>query len=178
MKRSCVFFDRDGTLMEDRNYLSDPDGVVLFPDTIPSLKKIAEAGFLMIIVSNQSGIGRGYFTEVELEKVNKRLEDLLVGGGVKLDAFYCCPHVDEDCCDCRKPKSGLILKACEDFDIDLKSSYVVGDKIRDIMTGLNVGTNAILVTTGYGTNEVEKLPKGVPFVSNLSEVADMICKKK
>ena len=132
----------------------------------------------MIIVSNQSGIGRGYFTEVELEKVNKRLEDLLAGGGVKRDAFYCCPHVDEDCCDCRKPKSGLILKACEDFDIDLKSSYVVGDKIRDIMTGLNVGTNAILVTTGYGTNAVEKLPKGVPFVSNLSEVADMICKKK
>lgn len=163
--------------MEDRNYLSDPNGVVLFSDTISSLKRIAESGFLMIIVSNQSGIGRGYFTEVELSKVNKRLEDLLAEGGVKLDAFYCCPHIDEDSCDCRKPKSGLILKACDDFDIDLKSSYVVGDKIRDIMTGLNVGTKAILVTTGYGANEVEKLPNGVPFVNSLSEVADIVCQK-
>jgi len=138
----AVFLDRDGTVIYDRNYLSDPALVELLPGVVEGLKLFKENGFLLIIVSNQSGIARGYFTENELTAVNAKLEDLLKKEGAALDANYYCIHSPDDMCDCRKPAIGMALRAKKEFDIDLSASFMIGDKLSDIQFGNNFGARA------------------------------------
>ena len=157
MGRRAVFLDRDGTIHEERDFLSDPAQLVLLPGATAGLRRLAGAGFALIVVTNQSGVARGYFTEDDVRRVNRALSEMLAAEGVTIDAYYHCPHYPQGTvaeysfvCDCRKPAPGLILKAAKDADIDLVRSYMVGDHARDMAAGRAAGTRTVLVLTGYG----------------------------
>ncbi len=149
MKRA-VFLDRDGTVIEEKTFISDPDEVELIPGAPEALKVIKEMGFLIIGVSNQSGVGRGYFGLKEVEAVNRRMAELLSLYGVGLDDLFICPHAPEEDCMCRKPRPGLLLEAAERYEIDLKRSYMIGDREGDVGAIASVGGKGVLVLTGYG----------------------------
>ena len=141
MKRA-VFFDRDGTLIEDVGYLGTPEGVELRPGAADAVGRVNEAGLLVVVVSNQSGVARGKFTTEDVERVNERVRELFADEGARIDAFYYCPHLPTGTvpgyakqCDCRKPKPGLLHQAARDLDIDLTESFVVGDAVRDVEAG-------------------------------------------
>lgn len=150
MPQIAVFLDRDGTLIEERNYLSQPSQVALFPETIDALKKLKEFGFMLVMVTNQSGVGRGYFSAQDLDEVHRHIAHLLMEKNVELDAIYICPHTPNDRCSCRKPEPGLAIKASEELDIDLSRSYMIGDKPADIGLATAIGAVPVLVRTGYG----------------------------
>jgi D,D-heptose 1,7-bisphosphate phosphatase len=163
MSNHAIFLDRDGTLNEDPGYISDPDKVVLFPDTGEALSLLKKYGFLLIIISNQSGIARGKITNKEVDAVNSRINSLLSEYKVKVDAFYYCPaHPDynnAEECDCRKPSPKLVFEAVKEFDIDLEKSYFIGDAVSDIQCGKNAGIKTILVRTGKGEESFSILQK-------------------
>lgn len=179
-KKPAAFLDRDGTLIFDKNYLSSPEQVKLYSYCAKSINKLREAGFKIIVVTNQSGIGRGMFGESDLKKVNKKFAALLKEQGSEIDALYYCPHIDEDKCGCRKPKTGMVMRAAKEHNIDLKRSYTVGDSVRDYMLGFNSGGKGILVLTGHGRKQREKIKnrKIKPFAvcKNLQQAANLIIK--
>ena len=151
--RRAVFLDRDGTLNEDTGYVSNPDDVRLQPGAAKGAAALADAGYTLIIASNQSGIARGIMTESEAEAVDRRVRELLQESGVQITASYRCPHLPGGPvaeyaieCDCRKPKAGLLLRAARDLDIDLAASWTVGDGARDVEAGLAAGTKAVRLT--------------------------------
>ena len=148
--RRFVVLDRDGTLIEEREYLSDPDRVRLLAGVAPALRELRQMGYGLVVITNQSGIGRGFFDRAQLQRVHQRLGELLQAEGVYLDALYVCPHAPEDGCACRKPKLGLLQKAAEDLGFDMASSIVIGDKTSDIEMGGMAGAVTFLVRTGYG----------------------------
>lgn len=150
MPKPAILLDRDGTLIEERHYLSDPSRIAIFPGAIEALSQLSRAGYALVIVTNQSGIGRGLFTEDQLEIVHRHLEELLAAGGVRLDGIYHCPHAPDQACDCRKPLPGLVRSACADLDLDPARSWVIGDKPADVALAMNTGARPILVLTGYG----------------------------
>ncbi len=147
---SCIVLDRDGTLIRERHYLSHPDQVELLPGVVQGLSRIRALGLRLVIATNQSGIGRGYFSTEELEAVHDRLHSLLAKGGVELDGIYFCPHTPDMGCACRKPGTQLIEQAGRDLGFDPKQTIVVGDKSCDIQAGKNVGGVTALVRSGYG----------------------------
>lgn len=158
-KNSAVFLDRDGTINEEVGYLSRLDQLKLIPGTPEAIRLINEAGMMTVVVTNQSGVARGYFTEDFVETVHERINAMLQEKGARIDRFYFCPHHPvygngpyKIACSCRKPESGLFLRASEELDIDLARSYVVGDMLKDIDAGKRVGTRGVLVRTGYGQN--------------------------
>lgn len=148
--RRYILLDRDGTIIVEKNYLSTVDGVELLPGAVEGLRRLQDAGFGLIVVTNQSGIARGKLTLDTLAEIHAELRRLLAAGGVRIDAFYCCPHVPEDHCECRKPKPLLAFRAASDFGFDLGRSFVIGDKPADIDLGRNCGAHTVLVRTGYG----------------------------
>jgi D-glycero-D-manno-heptose 1,7-bisphosphate phosphatase len=175
MKKPAIFLDRDGTVCREVNYLSHPDDLEIFPFTSKALQLLKEKDFLIILITNQSGIGRGFFDKNTLTKIHKKLILELEKEKVSLDAIYFCPHISEDLCECRKPKTGMIEQAAKDFEIDLENSWVIGDKTADIETGFNAGTNTALVLTGYGQDELQKLQKNADIVGeNLFEIVKKI----
>jgi len=151
-----VFLDRDGTVIEEREYLSDPDGVVLLPDAAAGLTQLAAAGKKLVILTNQSGIGRGYFTQKQSDAVQAKTLQLLKNEGVAIDGIYCCPHSPNTPCDCRKPNTGMARSAAQDLGLDLNRCAMIGDKAIDIAMGENIGAVTILVQTGYGKEELAK----------------------
>ncbi|MBS4029276.1 MAG: D-glycero-beta-D-manno-heptose 1,7-bisphosphate 7-phosphatase [Ignavibacteriales bacterium] len=155
MNNIAVFLDRDGTINEEINFISNPDELVLIPDSAKAIREMNELGLKVFIISNQSGIARGYFSENDLQKVNERLLQLLKNENAFIDKIYYCPHIDEDNCDCRKPKPGMLKQAEQEFGIDLKKSFVVGDRFVDVDAGKNVGAKTILVKTGYGEESLK-----------------------
>lgn len=155
MKRA-VFLDRDGTLNVDRNYLSNPAELVIIPGTGPALRGLMDAGFLLFIVTNQSGIGRGYYTLADMHAVNDRLCTELSRDGVRFEKIYFAPESPESPSRGRKPSPDFLFDARDEFGLDLSQSYMVGDKLIDVQCGWNAGVKkSILVRTGYGA-EVEK----------------------
>ncbi|MEM9805571.1 MAG: D-glycero-beta-D-manno-heptose 1,7-bisphosphate 7-phosphatase [Cyanobacteria bacterium P01_D01_bin.56] len=148
--KKYVVFDRDGTLIHERHYLSDPEQIELIPGIVVGLRLLAELGFGLIIVTNQSGIGRGYFSEHKLAEIHARLTQLLAEEQISLDGIFYCPHTPHDGCDCRKPRPGMLLQAAQRFHFDPAQCFVVGDKPCDINLGKAVGATTILVKTGYG----------------------------
>lgn len=147
----------------------------VFPFAAKAIKSFQNKGFLVILITNQSGIGRGFFDEKDLLEIHSKLVDELSKNGAKLDAIYFCPHISEDACDCRKPKAGMILEAARDFQIDLRKSWMIGDKRVDVETGINAGTKTALVLTGYGKNEVEKVSEKADLIGkDLSEIAEKV----
>jgi len=148
--RPGILIDRDGTLIEDRDYLADPAGVQLFPGVAEAVAAVNRAGVPIALVSNQSGIGRGYFTEDDLAAVEGRVQALLAAAGGHLDGLYHCPHAPEAGCGCRKPAPAMAIEAARDLGLDLPRSFVIGDKRADVELGRAVDASAILVRTGYG----------------------------
>jgi D-glycero-D-manno-heptose 1,7-bisphosphate phosphatase len=175
MSRSFVILDRDGTLIEERHYLCDPDQVVLLPRSVGGLLRLRELGFGLIVVTNQSGVGRGYFSEDRLQQVNRRLAELLADHDLILDGVFCCPHAPDQNCLCRKPRSGLVLQASKELGFNPTDAFVIGDKPCDIQLGRNIGATAVLVRTGYGeltARDSSVTPDAV--VADLSEAAEAI----
>ncbi len=176
MARPFVFLDRDGTLIEERNYLADPDGVVLLPGAVKGLSALSELGFSFAVISNQSGIGRGFFTVDDLLAVNDRLKLLLSHSGVIIDGIYYCPHSPKESCSCRKPLPELIFRASSELGADLGHSFMIGDKICDLELALNSGVTPVLVRTGYGREEESKAITLMPGLIVADELEDAACK--
>ena len=150
-ERPALFMDRDDTIMPDHPYLADPDGVEFFPDTCSALRRFQQAGWRLILVSNQSGIGRGIFTAGQLVAVHHRMTTMLQEGGVHLDGAYYCPHAPEEECCCRKPQAGLLLQAMQDYRTDTGASVMLGDRRGDMEAAHAAGLRAALVTANGKT---------------------------
>ena len=159
MTSKAVFLDRDGTINEEVNYLSRIEQVKILPNSAKAIKLLNDNGFKIIIITNQSGVARGYFSIERLEEINNHLKNELLKENAIIDAIYYCPHHPDDLCQCRKPKTGLIERARDEHDVDLSSSFVIGDKILDLETGRKMGCKTILVLTGYGSDEVKEKEK-------------------
>ena len=177
MKRA-IFFDRDGTLIAEKNYLSRPAEVELFPGAGAALKRLADAGFLLFVVTNQSGIGRGYFTLVDAERVNEHVAAELARDGVRFEKVYLAPEAPDQPSRGRKPSPQFLFDAREEFGLDLAASFMVGDKLIDLECGWNAGVKqSLLVRTGYGAkleqNSPEQLTRAI-VVNGLKDVADWI----
>lgn len=146
--RPAIFLDRDGTLIEEVNFLSKVEDMRIFPGTWTALERFRDAGYALIVVTNQSGIGRGLYSTDDMEAIHRAMQKEL--GGL-IDAFYFCPHLPDEGCDCRKPATGMIERAVAEHGILLGRSWVIGDKALDIELGRNAGTRTALVATGYGS---------------------------
>jgi D-glycero-D-manno-heptose 1,7-bisphosphate phosphatase len=174
----AVFLDRDGTLIEERNYLSRPENVVIFPGTGPALKRLQDIGFKLFIVSNQSGVGRGYFTLSDVERVNQRLLKDLAGDGVRFEKIYIAPEAPDVASRGRKPSPQFLFDARDDFGVNLGRSYLIGDKLIDLQAGWSAGVKkCILVRTGYGADLERQSPNSLTsalIVDNLPAAADWI----
>lgn len=168
MKRKAIFLDKDGTLVNDVPYNVDPDRITLSPNAAEGLRLFSRLGYTLLVVSNQSGVARGYFRESALERVWRRLDAMLAAEDVHIDGYYYCPHhVDGTVdayvrdCDCRKPRSGMLRRAAAEHDIDLPSSWMAGDTLNDVEAGRRAGCHTILIDNG---NETEWLlsPERIP----------------
>lgn len=164
-KHKAVFLDRDGTICEEVGYLDSVDRMRLIPGAGEAIRKLNEKGFKTVVVTNQSGIARGYFSESTLKELHSELSRLLGRDGAFLDAFYYCPHHPTEgevpyrqVCGCRKPAPGLLVQAAKDLDLDLKRSFAVGDKLADLECGRALGVKGVLVLTGYGKEELASGP--------------------
>ena len=158
----AVFIDRDGTISEEVGYINHASRFRLFPYSVVALKQLHEDGYLAIVITNQAGVARGYFSEEMLQAVHARMTEELETSGATLDAIYYCAHhpsIGEPPyrldCNCRKPKPGLLLRAARDFDIDLANSWMVGDRHSDVELAANAGVKSALVLSGYGRGEWE-----------------------
>ena len=177
----AVFLDRDGTINRDEVYLSDVRKLYVFLNAIKAIRLLSKSGFKIIIVTNQSGVGRGIVKKSVLREINCKLKKSLAEKGAKIDAFYICTHRPDENCECRKPKTTLLKKAARDFGLDLSSSYIVGDKLSDVGTGMNAGLKeSILVLTGIGKKEFLKAKKTRfklgPVCKDIYSAAKLICK--
>ncbi len=170
--RPAVLLDRDGTIIVERDYLSDPALVELEDGAAEGLRSLAEAGWVMVVLTNQSGIGRGYFDRAAAEAVNARVAELLAEEGVSIAGWYLCPHAPGEDCDCRKPRPGMAFQAASELDLDLSRSWVVGDKRSDVELADAIGARAILVMTGHGRkDEASMHARGVSVCLTVAEAA-------
>ena len=175
-RRRAAFLDRDGTVMVEREYLADPEGVELVPGTVEALRALRDAGRAVVVVTNQSGIARGLYTEEDYHAVDRRLQAVLGAAGVRPDATRYCPHHPEFTgpCPCRKPATGMYEDAAAALDVDLEGSYSVGDRIKDVLPARTLGGTGILVRTGYGAEEAAELPDEFHVVDDLPGAARLI----
>jgi D,D-heptose 1,7-bisphosphate phosphatase len=178
----AVFLDRDGTLIAEKNYLHRVEDVEIFPDAGTALKRLSTAGFKLIIVTNQSGIGRGMFTLEDAEKVNQHLSREFAREGVHFDKIYIAPEAPDQPNRGRKPSPQFLFDARDEFKLDLARSFMVGDKLIDLECGWNAGVKkSILVRTGYGVKSVAGLkdePARAVVVDDLNGMADWILEQK
>jgi D-glycero-D-manno-heptose 1,7-bisphosphate phosphatase len=161
----AAFLDRDGTIIEEVGYLDRPERVVFYPWTIDAIRVLNHAGITVVMVTNQSGVARGFFTEAVVDEVHRHMAAMLAEGGARIDAYYYCPHHPDgkvpgyaQACDCRKPGRALVDRAVREFGIDPARSFVVGDRWVDVGLARTIGAGAILVRTGYGMSEELKPP--------------------
>jgi D-glycero-D-manno-heptose 1,7-bisphosphate phosphatase len=165
--RPAIFLDRDGTLSHEVGYVNHPSRFRLYPWSVDAVRAINDAGWLAVLVTNQAGVARGYFPEVVVKEVIRRLEDSMAAGGARLDGLYVCLHhptlgeppYRKDC-DCRKPRPGMLKTAEAELGADLSRSWVVGDRRSDLQLAWSVGARGALVQTGYGRGELEYLSPG------------------
>jgi D-glycero-D-manno-heptose 1,7-bisphosphate phosphatase len=169
-----IFLDRDGTLLEEAGYINHIDRMKLFPWTAEALRKLNSAGLPVVVVTNQSGVGRGHFSEDLVAKVHQKIQEELAAEGARVDAFYYCPHhptavlkAYRQECRCRKPAVGMLEEAAQRFKINPRASYVVGDSYRDMQLGFNAGARTVLLMTGYGRGEYEQYRSEWPRMPDL-----------
>lgn len=177
MERRAAFLDRDGTIISEAHYLSDPGLVALVPGAAQAMLDLADNGFALVIVTNQSGIARGLYTETDFNAVQQRVEAMLADEGVTVNAVFHCPHHPDFSgpCDCRKPDLGMYRDAAERLRLDLARSIYVGDRVKDVIPALRTGGQGYLVRTGYGAAEEDEVPAGVHVVDDLAAVARAVC---
>ena len=162
MLNKAIFLDRDGCLIEEKDYLSRVEDLDIFDFSFEAVKKMKELGYMVFVLTNQSGVARGYFTEDDVKNINIEIQSRFRARGTSIDGFYYCPHYKDGKvkeyaidCDCRKPKIGLIKQVLKDFPkIDLSMSYMIGDKFSDVQMARNAGCKGILVKTGHGKEEL------------------------
>lgn len=176
--KKCVFLDRDGTINEEAPYIADVQDLHIYPYAASAIKRLNEAGFLVIVVTNQSGVGRGLIHPESLEEIHRVLKKRLAVDGARIDAIYTCPHRPEDLCDCRKPAPGLLIRAIRDHRINPKKSFLIGDKYEDVMAARAVDITPILVRTGHG-RETELLSEVHPvrIADNLADAVEIILRE-
>ena len=171
----AVFLDRDGTLNVERRYLHDPEALEIIPGTGPALRSLTDAGFDLFIITNQSGIGRGYYTESDMHAVNKKLANELATDGVEFVKVYYAPEAPDQDGPGRKPSPKFLHEAASEFDVDLEESFMVGDKIADLECGWNAGVKkSILVRTGYGAELEKTKPEAVTAAAIVDDVAEAV----
>jgi D-glycero-D-manno-heptose 1,7-bisphosphate phosphatase len=162
LKKPAVFLDRDGTINEQMGYINHVSRFVLLPMAAGAIRSLNESGYLTIVLSNQSGVARGYYPYELVDEVNSRMKELLGEKGALIDGIFFCPHYPKGSvpqysieCNCRKPSPGMIETACSCFEIDLSNSYMIGDRVDDIKMARSAGIKGVLVKTGYGRGEVQ-----------------------
>jgi D-glycero-D-manno-heptose 1,7-bisphosphate phosphatase len=180
--RPAVFLDRDGTISEEVGYLNDASQFRMFPFAIDAIRRLNDAKLPVIVVTNQSGVGRGFFPESMVHTVHETMTRQLAAGGAHLNAIYYCPHTSDDECDCRKPKPGLLERAAREHDIDLQRSFVVGDRYGDVELAHGTDCRGILVRTGYGEEDLREnrasWPRQPDFVADdLAAAVDWILRQ-
>jgi len=175
-----LLLDRDGTLVREVGFPSDPKKVRLLSGVPQALKKLKRAGFHLVVVTNQSGVGRGLVTLKQLHRVNRRFLELLKAKGARIDGLYWCPHRPQDGCSCRKPKLGMVRQAARDLKISWKGSISVGDRLTDVMLGKRTGGLGVLVLTGYGRRWVKKRGTVHPdhVAATFARAADWIIRRE
>ena len=162
MKKKAIFLDRDGTINPDPGYIDSPEKFRIYPAARIGLKLLYQNNYLLFVVSNQSGLGRGYFPEESLKAIHEKLEDELLESGVRLAEIVYCPHHPEDGCHCRKPSPYLVMELAERYKIDLAGSYFIGDKVSDVVTGINSGCSSVLLAS----------PEQLPGLKEMKDWAD------
>jgi D-glycero-D-manno-heptose 1,7-bisphosphate phosphatase len=179
--RPAVFLDRDGTLIREIDYLADPDRVELLPGAVEGLQALRDAGFALVLVTNQSGVARGLLTLDMLDAIHDRLVSLLRSYDLALDGIEFCPHHPEigatpfrRKCGCRKPAAGMLLKAATQLNLDLSGSWMIGDAVGDLQAGAAAGMPSILVRTGKGRSSEGSAPDGAHVVDDLAQAAALI----
>ncbi len=180
--RPAVFLDRDGTIAEEVGYLNHASRFRMFPFAAAAIRRLNEAGLPVVVVSNQSGVGRGYFPESLVQTVNELMTVQLTKSGARIDAIYYCPHTSTENCECRKPRTGMLERAAREHSLDLARSFVVGDRYGDMELAQRARAKSILVRTGYGEGELAwhsaKWPSQPDFVAeDLSKAADWILRQ-
>lgn len=175
-RRPAVFVDRDGTVIQEKSYLADPDGVVLIPGAAEGIRRLKDAGFVVVVVTNQSGIARGLYSVDDYHAVARRVDEVLGQEGAAPDATYFCPHHPDATgpCDCRKPDTGMHRRAGERFGLDYAASHYVGDKRSDVLPARELGGQGILVRTGYGRENEGLVGADVWVVDDLPAAVDRI----
>jgi D-glycero-D-manno-heptose 1,7-bisphosphate phosphatase len=178
MPRRAVFLDRDGTLNVEKEYLHRAEDWEWIPGAIEAIRLLNQTGFVVLVTTNQSGVARGYYDEQAVRDLHAAVDRWLTAEGARVDGYYYCPHHPHygsvRDCDCRKPAPGLLLAGAREHAVDLKKSYVVGDKAADVGAALAVGAAPILVATGYGQQERAKVDASVPFVADVLAAARRI----
>jgi D-glycero-D-manno-heptose 1,7-bisphosphate phosphatase len=175
-RRPAVFLDRDGTIIIDRHYLADPGQVELLPGAVAGLLRLQQAGYLLVVITNQSGIARGLFGEPSYHAVQARMEQMLASRDVRLDGSWFCPHHPDFTgpCECRKPGLRLFREAAETLAIDLRRSIFVGDRLHDVQPAKAFGGTAILVRTGCDAEEASPTEPGIVVVDDLRAAAQHV----
>lgn len=184
--RPAVFLDRDGTINEEKNYLHRIEDFQFIDGSCEAIKKFNQAGYLVLVVTNQSGVARGYFSLEDVEILHQHMAERLAAADAHVDGFYICPHHPEAgqgefqrVCSCRKGEPGMLLKAAKEHGIDLGRSYMVGDKEADIEAGEKAGCSSLLVLTGYGNETAQVIsPERAKRFADLKQAADYICRQK
>lgn len=177
-KLRAIFLDRDGTINLEKNYLHRPEEFEFIPGAPEAVRLLKDAGYLVVVVTNQSGVARGYYAEADVERLHRHMDELLASHGTSIDRYYYCPHHPEQGengyridCDCRKPLPGMLLTAAAELGIDLTASWMIGDKLVDVEAGMGAGCSVGMVLTGYGTAQLPLLPQGVPVFDDLLAAA-------
>ncbi|WP_339014652.1 D-glycero-beta-D-manno-heptose 1,7-bisphosphate 7-phosphatase [Fusobacterium animalis] len=183
--KKAIFLDRDGTINVEKDYIYKSEDLIFEEGTIEALKTFKNLGYILIVVSNQSGIARGYFTEEDLNIFNNNMNKILKKNGVEITEFYCCPHHPDGIgeykkvCECRKPNNKMIEDAIKKYNIDREKSYMIGDKTSDIGAGLKSNLKTVLVKTGYGLKDMEKVDKNETLIcENLKDFSEILKREK
>ncbi len=180
-KNRAVFLDRDGTINVEKGYVHKIEDFEFIPGAPLAIRLLRDAGFLLIVVTNQSGVARGYYPLEAVHRLHRYMDDELARFGAAVDAYYVCPHHPQGgmneyskICECRKPLPGMLLEAARNFSINLASSYMIGDKQSDVEAAFKAGCHPVFVATGYGADESPAVPGGVPCYGSLLEAAKAI----
>ncbi|MFZ0038186.1 MAG: HAD family hydrolase [Candidatus Acidiferrales bacterium] len=182
-RHRAVFLDRDGTIAEEVGYANHISRFVVYPFAATAIRRLNEAGLPVIVVTNQSGVARGFFPESLIEKMHEKMVEELAAGGARVDGMYYCPHIRDDGCSCRKPLPGMLEQAAREHNLEIPGSVLVSDRYNDIQMGYENGCRTVLVLTGYGRGDYEwnraKWPRQPDHVvENLADAVEIILKEK
>lgn len=177
----AVFLDRDGTINVEREYVHRVEDFAFIPGAPEAIRLLKDAGFYVVVVTNQSGVGRGFYDEAAVHDLHRHMDAELASLGTAVDGYYFCPHHPEHGngayrteCACRKPMAGMLFQAAADLSLDLAASFMIGDKLADVEAGLKAGCRPLLVRTGHGTRAAERVPAGVAVYEDILAAARAI----